>query len=78
VTLQSILLTLLEKEIWSCEQVISSLRMNQTVIQPYFDVALDVIHHEDEHGLLLLRSVAFLVSRGTLVDVYTPFGVIKN
>jgi hypothetical protein len=57
VHLQSILLTFLEKEIESCEQVIFRRRMKVTVIQPYFDVALDVNHHEDEHGLQMLRSV---------------------
>jgi hypothetical protein len=44
VQLQSVLLTMLENEIESCEQVIFSLSMKQTVIQPYFDVALDVVH----------------------------------
>jgi hypothetical protein len=57
VQLQSKLLTLLEKEIESCVQVIFSLRMKQTVIQPYFDVALYVVHHDDEYGLQMLRSV---------------------
>jgi hypothetical protein len=37
-----------ENEIESCKQVILSLRMKPTVIQPYFDVALDVVHHDDK------------------------------
>jgi hypothetical protein len=51
------LLTLLETEIESCEQAIFRLRMKQAVIQPYFDVALDVFHHDDEHRLQMLRSI---------------------
>jgi hypothetical protein len=54
---QFILLTLLEQEIESCEQVIFSLRMKQTVIQPYFDVALDVVHPDLEHRLQITRSI---------------------
>jgi hypothetical protein len=49
VQLQAILLTLLENEVESCEQVIFSFRMKLTVIQPYFDVAIDVVHHVDEN-----------------------------
>jgi hypothetical protein len=52
------LMTLLEKEIESCEKVIFSLRVKQTVIQPYFDVALDVVHHDNEHRLQKLRSIS--------------------
>jgi hypothetical protein len=55
--IQSVLLTFLEKEIEGCEQVIFSLRMKKTVIQPYFDVALDVVHHDDEHRLQILHSI---------------------
>jgi hypothetical protein len=51
VQLQSMLLTFLEEEIESCEQVIFSLRMKKAVIQPHFDVALNVVHHDDEHRL---------------------------
>jgi hypothetical protein len=51
------LLTLLEKEIESCEQIIFSLRMKETVIQPYYDFALDVIPHDNEHRLQTLRSI---------------------
>jgi hypothetical protein len=47
VQLQSMLLTFLEEEIESCEQVIFSLRMKKTIIQPHFDVALDVVHHDE-------------------------------
>jgi hypothetical protein len=49
---------LFEKEIENSEQVVFRFRMKQTVIQPYFDVALDVIHHDDEHKLQILRSVS--------------------
>jgi hypothetical protein len=54
---QSMLLTFLEEEIESCEQVIFRLRMKKTIIQPYFDVALDVVHHDDEYRLQMLRSI---------------------
>jgi hypothetical protein len=47
--------SLLENEIESCGQVVFSLRMKQTVIKPYFDVALDVFNHDDEHILQVLR-----------------------
>jgi hypothetical protein len=55
--LQSVLLTLPEKEIESCEQVFFSLSMKKKVIQPYSDVALDFVHHDDEERLQMLRSV---------------------
>jgi hypothetical protein len=51
------LLTFLEKEIDSCELVVFRHRMKYTVIQPYFDVALDVAHQNDELRLQILRSV---------------------
>jgi hypothetical protein len=57
VQLQFMLLALLEKELGSCEQVIFSLRMKKTVIQPYFDVSLDVVHRDDENRLQMLRSI---------------------
>jgi hypothetical protein len=57
VELQFILLTLLKQDIESCKQVIISLRMRKKVILLHFDTALDVIHHDDEHGLQMLRSL---------------------
>jgi hypothetical protein len=48
---------LLEEEIESCAQVIFRRHMKETVIQPFFDVALDVVHHDDEHRLQVLRSI---------------------
>jgi hypothetical protein len=57
VQLQSMLLTFLEKETESCEQVIFSLRMKWTVIQPYFEIALDVVHQDYEHRLQMLRRI---------------------
>jgi hypothetical protein len=57
VQIQFKLLTLLEKEVESCEQVITSFRMKETFIQPYFVVALDVVCHDDEHRLQMLRSI---------------------
>jgi hypothetical protein len=47
VKLQTILLTLLENEIESSKQVIFCCSMGQAVIQQYFDVALDVVHHDN-------------------------------
>jgi hypothetical protein len=63
------LLTFLEKEIESCEQVTFSHRMKQTVIQPYFDVALDADCR---------CCVAFLAPCSTRVGLYTPSGVMKD
>jgi hypothetical protein len=56
--LKSMLLTLIEKEVESCEQVIFSPRMIKKIIQSYFDVALDVFHQNDEHRLQMLRGVS--------------------
>jgi hypothetical protein len=50
VMLQSICLTFLERETLNCDQVIFSLSMSETVIQPYLDVARDAVHHVDECG----------------------------
>jgi hypothetical protein len=55
--LQSIVLTLLKKESESCEQGIFSRSVNEKVIQPYFGIGRDVVRHDDEHGLQMLRSV---------------------
>jgi hypothetical protein len=57
VQLQSMLLTFLEEEVESCEQVLFSLRMKKTAIQPHFDVALDVVRHDNEHRLQMLRRI---------------------
>jgi hypothetical protein len=51
------LLTLLENEVESCDRVIFNLSMKQTVIQPYFDVALDIFYYDNEQRLQMLRSV---------------------